>query len=171
MANVFFISDLHFGHKSFLPFRKETHGIDFKDEQVMNEWIIESINSVVRKKRDMLWILGDIAWGSSELHNVGRLNGTKKLIIGNHDKFKTLEYHRYFEKVHGACRHYGLVMTHVPIHPSEMKYRNWSVNVHGHIHHKERDIGFPYINVNMDIIGPKPISLDEIREIIKQNET
>jgi calcineurin-like phosphoesterase family protein len=170
MSNVFFISDLHLGHRSILSFRSEVHKRLFSNENEMNEWIIDNINSVVRPK-DILWILGDLWWGSDSSVLYNQINGRKRAILGNHDNGSILEYHRYFDKIYGVWKKYNFVMSHIPIHPKEMEFRNWGVNVHGHIHHKERDLGFPYINVNMDIIGPKPISLDEIREIIKQNES
>jgi len=170
MTQIFFTSDTHFGHKSFLGYRSEVHKKLFPSEHHMNEFLIESWNSVVRPK-DIVWHLGDVAWGDQHLHYLARCNGRKELILGNHDKLRAKHYLRYFHDLHGIVKKYGVVMSHVPIHPQEMQYKNWSTNVHGHIHHKEKLLKEPeYICVNVDVAGAVPISLDEIRSKIgKQN--
>jgi len=169
MANVFFTSDLHLGHDNLLDFRSHVHGKLFNNSEQMNEWIIEKWNSRVRP-RDLVWVLGDIAWGSDNLHYFAQMNGTKRLILGNHDNFSILEYYREFDKVYGAWKKYGFVMTHVPIHPQEMKYRNWNNNIHGHIHHKEKLLQEPqYICVNIDVRNGLPMSLDEIRDLMSRD--
>lgn len=170
MANVFFISDLHFGHTNLLSFRSGVHNKLFATTEQMNEWLIEKWNSRVRSQ-DLVWVLGDIAWGSDNLHYFAQCNGAKRLILGNHDNFSILEYYREFEKVYGVWKKYGFVMSHVPIHPQEMQYRNWGCNVHGHIHHRDKLLEEPqYICVNVDVRDGLPVSLDEVRDIINIRE-
>lgn len=167
MSNVFFISDLHFNHANLLGFRSEVHKKLFPSTEYMDDWLIAGWNSRVRPK-DLVWVLGDIAWGSVGLSKFAQLNGTKNLIMGNHDKFTIKELLRDFNEIRGVWKKYGFVMSHCPIHPNELQYRNWTCNVHGHIHHREKLLPEPmYINVNVDIIGNVPISLDEIRAKLK----
>lgn len=174
--SIYFISDLHFSHLSFSRFRQEVHPGSFSNINEHDEWLIDNWNSVVRKQRDIVWVLGDIAWNNEGLKRVKQLNGVKNLILGNHDsqRFKVQEFMRYFSSIHGVIRKYDFIMSHCPIHPNELNYHNWHTNVHGHIHHIEKQKKIEeenpgkYINVNVDILGPKPIRLEELRERIKR---
>ena len=174
MANVFFTSDLHFGHENLVTFRNSVHKQGFTCSDDVDEWLIERWNSRIRKRDDIVWVLGDAAWGYDNFHHFARLNGTKKLIMGNHDLEKgnyNIGFKRMmaeFDEVYGVKKKYGFVMSHCPIHPNELEYRNWHTNVHGHIHHIEKCLGEPkYINVNVDVNNGFPLTLDEIREKIK----
>jgi len=171
MSNVFFTSDLHFGHDNLLEFRREVHNNAFPSYiEDMNQWLIEKWNSRVRP-RDTVWVLGDVAWGDENLHYLAQCNGTKNLILGNHDlergDSKLANYQREFEYIGGVKKKYKFVMSHCPIHPLELEHRNWTNNVHGHIHHFDRCLPEPtYINVNVDVNKGLPLSLDEIRKKI-----
>ncbi len=171
MSNsVYFISDLHLGHVNLMKFRRDIHSIDFKDIYEHNDWLVSNWNSVVKRQSDLVWVLGDISWGSQNLHYLAQMNGIKKLIMGNHDRLKITEYFRYFSDVRAYEKKYDFIMSHVPIHPNEMEYRGWKHNVHGHVHHIEKQNVMEqskYFNVNVDIIGPRPIKLEALRERIK----
>jgi calcineurin-like phosphoesterase family protein len=165
MSNIFFTSDLHLGHNRILKFGQRNHD----NIEEMHEAIIKDWNETVRK-RDMVWILGDIAFSLESLSLLDRMNGAKRCILGNHDVFDYTEYQKYFEKVHWFQKKYNLVMTHIPIHPGEFEFRHWTYNIHGHVHDpKKGPIDDPrYINVNIDATGTyKPIPLDEIRKKMK----
>ena len=75
-----FTADLHFGHNFVAGLR----GFDSAEDH--DEFMIGDINSVTNED-DILWILGDIGIRIDEetLDKVGRLNGRKMLISGNHD--------------------------------------------------------------------------------------
>lgn len=167
MAGVFFTSDLHFGHSKIVDFRGQVHNKEFQTVADVDEWIIDSWNSVVRKKDDLVWVLGDIAFTDEGLANFGKLNGRKKLILGNHDMFSIAQLSEHFDAVYGVHKKYDFVMSHVPIHPSCLEYR-WFNNVHGHIHHKHYAINTDahYVNVNIDVIGPYPAHIDQVRSWI-----
>lgn len=167
-GRVFFTSDLHFDHHNLVDFRKGIHNYDFISTKDMNEWIVENHNKVVRKKNDVVWILGDVSWTEHGLEYLKLMNGHKRLILGNHDteRLHIDIYKQYFQSIHGVLKKYGVVMSHVPIHPQELIYR-WTHNVHGHIHHKEKDLEDErYINVNIDVNKGFPTSLEEIRSEI-----
>lgn len=171
MSNVFFTSDLHFGHESIVDFRRSVHGQDFQDAEDVNIWLMDRWNARVRPK-DLVWVLGDVVWGNENLKWLDTLNGTKNLILGNHDLEKghyfLKGYMSKFKEIYGVKKKYGFVMSHVPIHPNELAYRSWKTNVHGHIHHKEKMLEEPeYINVNVDVNSGFPLTLEEIRERIK----
>lgn len=80
MPNTFFIGDTHFEHESILYHCNRP----WPDVESMNEALAGNWNSIVSKK-DTVYILGDFCWKN---HNrwIMRLNGTKHLIMGNHDR-------------------------------------------------------------------------------------
>ena len=143
--SVFFTSDLHFSHKSLLESRSDIHKVLFPNVDHMNEWLVYNWNSQVNK-RDLVWVLGDVSWTEEGLYHLSRCNGHKKLILGNHDKFSVEQYGKYFTKLYGVWKKYKIIMSHIPIHPQELEFRNWPCNIHGHIHHKDRCLGGKYIN-------------------------
>ena|SRR3990167_1029567 len=185
MSNLFFISDLHFGHHNILqmsPSRKILG--DTLEEQHVS--LIDRWNSVVRKK-DTVWVLGDVAvsaWAYRAC--IPQLNGYKKLVRGNHDTLQESEYRRDFGKIFGAigmelfpgC---SVVLTHIPIHTQEMEFR-WRFNIHGHIHEKHVMIGikdtegqecdevpdYRYINVSCEQTNFYPLALEELRLIAQR---
>jgi len=154
-----FCSDPHFGHRNMALKR------NFNDEYHMNEHIIDHWNRIVRKG-DTTWILGDITMEKRDYEILNRLNGFKRVILGNHDMgnhSKTLS--EYVNSIHGMVkiRHkkYGTIfLTHCPVHPSEFDYRI-HYNIHGHVHENTLD-DKRYINVCMENINYKPKTLDEL---------
>jgi calcineurin-like phosphoesterase family protein len=103
-----FTSDTHFGHARII----ELVPRPFKDVPHMDETIIRRWNAVVSPE-DTVYHLGDVALGpiAESLPKVGRLNGYKILVEGNHDrpfmdKHKEAkrqrwlgEYGKYFDEI------------------------------------------------------------------------
>jgi len=157
MSNtLFFISDLHFGHKNIINFAGCHRGGSNVEEH--DEWIIEQWNSVVKKK-DTVYVLGDVAFSREGLAKCSRLLGNKNLILGNHDRYRVEEYSQYFRVRSGIFKHAGHWLTHAPIHSESLRNID---NIHGHMHHKKIDDD-RYINVCVEQVGGVPISIDEIR--------
>lgn len=167
MSIVRFIADLHFGHGN-MAIKRGFTTVEEHDEYIITKW-----NSVVNK-RDITYILGDITMEkTSSYHLLDRLNGTKKVILGNHDKPSHVpELLKYVNSVGGMVQYKGVVLTHCPIHPSELEYR-FPFNVHGHIHDKQvmkMEDGFEviderYICVSCERINYTPKTLDELKNI------
>lgn len=91
MINLFFISDIHFGHDNIIKYANRP----FIDVKEMNEVIINNWNEVV-KDDDLVIIAGDLSLGikKPELAQIMlQLKGKKILIKGNHDKFSNSEYY------------------------------------------------------------------------------
>ena len=89
LPQVWFVSDLHFHHKNILkhcPERANAGGFDPEDVEAHDKWLLEKWNKTIGKK-DIVYILGDFAFGSPEHVKklLGKLNGQKFLILGNHD--------------------------------------------------------------------------------------
>lgn len=82
---VFFTSDLHFGHENVIRFDKRPFmTVDEMDEELIRRW-----NAKVAEG-DLVYVLGDLIWKSKNNDApalLKRLNGSKILIKGNHDRF------------------------------------------------------------------------------------
>lgn len=173
MAETFFIGDTHFGHKGIITFEATKQYRPFATVQEHDEELVRRWNSVVRPK-DIVWHLGDFCFGRANLDIAARLNGDKRLILGNHDHYPTAEYLKYFFKVFGAIEVKGMILTHIPVHPDQMKQRRYTHNIHGHLHTncimRYDDImqieveNECYINVSAEQINLTPISLEELMD-------
>jgi len=157
MSEVFFIADTHFGHKKVIEFEKEHRPfatIEEHDEELVRRW-----NAKVSKK-DSVWVLGDFCFGKKNLEIAGRLNGTKRLILGNHDLYPAADYLKCFTRVCGVVEFDEKILSHIPVHEGQLE-RRYSHNIHGHLHSKALD-DKRYINVSCEQIGLTPISYGEI---------
>ena len=158
MSNVFFIGDLHLGHKNVLKF-EATHGFSSLEER--EGYIIGQWCSCVRKN-DLVFVLGDVAFETEKLEVMLSLPGRKILIRGNHDVFSAMRYLTFFEDIHGImpyrAKSIKAWLSHAPIHPNELRGR---VNIHGHVHYET--IQDPrYVNVSACAVDYKPQSLQEV---------
>ena len=153
--STFFISDPHFHHKNMAIKR------GFSCEEEMNELIIDNWNKTI-SKRDLVYILGDITMEKNNYSILSRLKGEKTVILGNHDKPQHIpELLKYVNKVGGMINYKGnYILTHCPIHPSELDYR-FPYNIHGHCH--ENSLDDPrYINVSCEAINYTPVEFSQI---------
>lgn len=130
---IYYIADLHLGHKNVLRFDNRP----FSDIDEMEEVIVRNWNDRV-KEEDTVYVLGDAFW-KNEANSVmafERLNGHKHLIRGNHDRV-----HGRLGRCWESIEHYReitddetlVVMSHYPI----MFYKNelyGAVMLHGHVH-------------------------------------
>lgn len=163
MSRVFFISDLHFHHKRILEFSptlRDGDSVLEHDHILVTRW-----NSVVRKKTDLVFVLGDVAM-DADMSILSELNGRKKLCRGNHDLYPLNEYLKYFEDVLGIFKYKHHWCSHAPIHPAELR---GCPNIHGHVHsnsirdaYGERDKR--YINVCCEVNRGYPIPFDDIKD-------
>lgn len=94
---IYLTGDLHFNHKRILnTMQTRMHFLDMNE---MNNYLINSINSVVTD-RDSLYILGDVGLYiyKDDLRDIiMNLNGQIRLVMGNHDminSFRELESER-----------------------------------------------------------------------------
>lgn len=185
MPNTFLASDTHLGHRLMVETRPWAT-LEEHDEAIIENW-----NKVVGKN-DVVWHLGDVVMNHNKLSLAARLNGRKKLVMGNHDTHPISEYLEIFEEVRGSKELAGMILTHIPIHPWQLK--RWGTNVHGHLHKTvvmlsvdENELLYEdhgciethyapipepdprYICVSMEQINYTPISLEEVREKIISN--
>lgn len=168
MSERYVISDTHFGHSNILTFTTDA-GVPmrvFESVEAMDEHMIDRWNAVV-KPGDVVYHLGDVAIPRSGLQQLSRLNGRKRLIKGNHDIFKLKDYTPYFEDILSYKLRDNLFMSHIPVHPTELRYE-W-VNIHGHTHSNNTFdyFGPRYFNVSVEMIDYTPMEWSILRERVK----
>ena len=140
-----------------------------------DEAMIERHNKRV-KPEDRVYFVGDFCFSKKHIHKVGRMNGRKVLIKGNHDTLELKEYLPYFDDIRGVHQFDGMVITHIPVHPDSLS--RWGYCVHGHLHANrvtrrkepwdeimgDSEIDPRYFNVSVEQINYTPISLEEIKK-------
>lgn len=134
MPSVWLISDTHFGHEKTCTVFKREDGTPlrpFSSAEEMDEAMIQRWNDRVRPN-DKVYHLGDVVISRKFLSVLGRLNGDKVLIRGNHDIFKLEDYTQYFRDVRGYHVMNGLILSHVPVHTDSLA--RFGANIHGHLH-------------------------------------
>ena len=177
---IFVFSDPHFCQDSINTFK----GWDgepmrpFADAAEGDEEMIRRCNEIVRPQ-DHLYILGDISMKRYGIAKVGRMNGHKRLVFGNHDIYKPSDYLPYFEKFCGSRVLDGLLLTHYPVHPSNLPTvgtkKHW-INCHGHIHRSMGPdryfevYGPRYYNVSCEMTDYRPVELGELKERIARQQ-
>lgn len=159
MSRLWFGSDFHLGHKNIEKFRSPlVSSMEENNKRIIQDWK----NTVTKK--DIIFILGDFCF-DKELFDSLDLPGYKKYLIrGNHDRFQTSQYLKFFDEIEGLFKYKNMWLSHAPIHPSELRGK---VNIHGHTHFHtmpEKE----YLNICPEQLWPKYgrclISLEEIRE-------
>lgn len=134
MPSVWLISDTHFGHEKTCTVFKREDGSPlrpFSSAEEMDEFMVKAWNERV-KPNDKVYHLGDVVISRKFLSVLGRLNGDKVLIRGNHDIFKLEDYTQYFRDIRGYHVMNGMILSHVPIHSDSMA--RFGTNIHGHLH-------------------------------------
>lgn len=178
---IWFSSDHHFFHENIIKFCKRP----FHTVQEMNEHMVEEHNKLV-KANDHWYCLGDVTMlrdnKGSGLNILRRMNGHKRLILGNHDHYSMKFYLEHFGKVMAMNMFDGMRFTHIPIHPNSMG--SAKANIHGHIHNNTtqdgKPVNFPpviyekdgknfvkpYINLSVEVINYRPVSLEEVKQMV-----
>ena len=160
----FITSDFHIGHPNCAVKHRGFDSVEHQSEVIRNNWLSQVT------KHDKVFIVGDVGYNkdASVLSFFNDLPGAKHIIMGNHDQCSIEEYLKVFYKISGMINYKMFVITHAPIHPSELRGR---INIHGHLHDKVVMLnGIPderYINANVDVNGYRLLNLDLLVEKYK----
>lgn len=169
---IWVTSDTHYNHARIIEFidyngnRTRT----FDTVQQMNECLLDHWNDRV-KPGDIVYHLGDVMFGDKEYFQTmwPKFNGSKRLIVGNHDDIKYLSSGSFFKKVMmwRMFPEHNILLSHVPLHPSSLfRGKNSDapmLNIHGHIHTMDSPEG-PYRNVCVEKTNYYPIELEELAQ-------
>jgi len=153
MSRVFMISDLHINHKNMVKKR------GFAKPDDMWQLIKYNWNQTVHKK-DKVYILGDLTMETADYSWLDELNGRKVVVLGNHDLEKhSRELLNYVDNVVGCMKYKKFILTHIPIHESEVD--RFKGNIHGHIHEKIL-VDTRYFNVCCEVVDYRPVLFEDI---------
>jgi len=164
-GNVFITSDSHFGHANMLRFKREdgTPVRDFASVEEMDETMVANWNAIVRPG-DRVYHLGDIAMAKSQIATLGRCNGKKHLIKGNHDIFTLKDYLPFVYNISSFKKMDGAALSHFPIHPGSLG--RFGLNLHGHTHHQCLDDD-RYVNMCVEMTNYTPVPWDDVQRVIR----
>jgi len=196
IGSTFFTSDWHCFHEKVIEFDNRP----FKNISHMHEVLINNYNACVRDN-SICYFLGDFAMGNVEKAQsiVKRLNGTKVIILGNHDRNAVAMQRIGFDiAVYSASLVIGgklVTMTHCPLRGilredvstmrnsvegdnwhGERKHQNFSVpdygqfHLHGHCHKtSEEKILGKQWDVGVRANDYRPVSSSQIESWIAQS--
>jgi len=187
---MWFTSDTHFFHKNVIRFCNRP----FSSLEEMHEILISNWNNRVRGK-EKIFIAGDLSFGNKANTKsiLDRLNGYKILVRGNHDGYSTKSYFNIGidDVIENEFIDLGkgkrVLISHFPYYPTKDDIKKYKQNtdkeldtrymhkrifdngidflLHGHVHNSWK-INDRQINVGVDVWDYKPISLDQIRNLI-----
>ncbi len=163
MSKVYFISDTHFGHASIIKYCKRP----FSSAQEMDAMLIKYWNETV-EPNDTVYHVGDFAFDRHPEKYLNRLNGTKHLIQGNHDKQPSIKQgwasiNDYREiRVEGQI----IILLHYAMRVWNKSHRG-SWMLYGHSHGTlPDDINALSIDVGVDNHNYHPISFNDVKRIM-----
>jgi calcineurin-like phosphoesterase family protein len=161
----YFTADWHLGHERLvLKYCKRP----FPTIRTHDKALPKNANSVLTEN-DILYMLGDLTLAGHDYLNVftkiiQKINGTKILILGNHDDFSWRNYIKMgFDSVHSELYlpQHDLYLTHDPKNAIKDMSKTWLC---GHVHTHWKKIS-NMINVGVDQWDMKPVSIEEINKI------
>jgi calcineurin-like phosphoesterase family protein len=163
--STFLTADTHFGHASII----RNCNRPFADVAEMDDALIERWNAVVHP-RDVIWHLGDFGYGDeARIAKIFHaLNGTKKLILGNHDLDDKGRVSKAIDRLPWASVSHAAEIKHDGQRISLSHYAGltWSAEHHGAYqafgHSHGRLLGLPgSVDVGVDAQNYAPISVEE----------
>lgn len=154
------IADLHLGDDTICGGGMGAPGASrrpFRDADEMAREIVHRWNEAVQPD-DMVYLLGDVGRGG-HVRTLRNLNGRKHLVAGNRDNICAVARSDLFETVAIARWLPGFLLTHIPVHHSQLRGR--MINVHGHLHRASiRDPRYRCVSVEQT--NYSPVRLDSL---------
>ena len=181
-----FTSDHHFGHHNVIKYCDRP----FTSTQQMDEMMVLKWNETVLPN-DEVYYLGDFAMHPVVVSKIlPCLNGTKYLIMGNHDRcfkgnsdrwklhYTDAGFERLLRETQIEIANQLVRLHHFPYqNPNDPDQRYFDYRpkndgrwlLHGHVHNRWK-IQNRQINVSVEVWDYKPVSLAEIENIIKRGQ-
>lgn len=181
---IHFISDTHWGHTNIIKYSNRP----FTSVEEMNEALVKNWNERVQQD-DIVYHLGDFAFSQYDAlkRTARRLNGTKHLILGNHDK--AIIQHR--EELLSS-KTFASIQNYLELkYASEMfvlfhygqrvwnKSHHGSIHLYGHSHGslppfgKSVDVGVDSKEITGSVKSAadyRPVSVDEVIAYMKKRD-
>ena len=176
MSNTYFCADWHLFHFNIIEYTNRP----YKTIEQMHTGMQSMHNDVVSPK-DEVWNLGDVSMLSSEYvgkvrKEVNKFNGTKHLVIGNHDEWRASSYENAgFWTAHTAFwfpyKEFTFYLMHDPAKYTILENDPKAIMLCGHIHNLFKHL-LPekrIINVGVDVWDFIPVSFDQILSLLREN--
>jgi len=170
---VWLISDTHFDHTNIIRYCKRP----FVGIEEMNEYIVQQWRCTVALN-DIVYFLGDMAFGRGSRNPrwwATRLSGKITWIKGSHDK--GIRPTSIIDGVEGVvlsetivCNGIEFMLVHDTLNAGVNGWQGWVI--HGHNHDNQPHFSWVRrrVNVSVEVIDYKPISLANIvREVESDN--
>ena len=164
MAKDFFVADTHFGGENIIRYENRP----FANAAEMDEKLIENWNRIVSEE-DTVYVLGDFsdyADVKKETEILAQLNGTKILVMGNHDAHRTPQEWR--DLGFAECFSMPVIyknffmLSHEPLYiNSNMPYANFYGHVHANPSYK--DASRQSVCVSVERIDYTPVEFGVLR--------
>jgi calcineurin-like phosphoesterase family protein len=176
METIWFTADYHHAHPKIVdicnrPTTREDH----------EEWLVREVHNKWIQKNHVVYLLGDLSFANrtSTEKFLNRLNGSKFMILGNHDKssanlpqfqqisqIKDFTFSQFGLNIHIALCHYPLASWNRKPHGA------WHLYGHVHGRYKLPGLAFDVGIDNSDIHqfpggGWRPINLYEVCQIMQ----
>lgn len=156
MTTTFFIADTHFGHENIIKYEPVLRPFATIEEH--NEELIKRWNAKVTPN-DTVWHLGDVLFKQPSFSILSRLNGMKRLVLGNHDHFPMALYAEHFVEIRGCLAFKKYILTHIPV--DRCQFPRFEGNIHGHLHSEKIEGGFHHC-VSVEQTDLAPIAFEEL---------
>ena len=176
MPERFFTADWHLFHKNIDFYCNRKQG----NLNKMHDTLLRNHNSVV-KPEDEVWVIGDITMMSPEYAQrakklIERFNGTKHLVLGNHDEWKPHTYEANgFWTVHTAMwfpyKDFTFYLAHDPAKYTIIHNDPEAIMLCGHVHQLFQHLlpSRRIINVGVDAWDLSPVSFTQILELLREH--
>jgi calcineurin-like phosphoesterase family protein len=166
----FLSADHHLDHVKILEYCSRP----FSTIEAMNRAIVERHNAVVGQQ-DTTYMLGDFALARPDRIQqlLGQMNGRKILIMGNHDHYtlaraRSVGFSEVYRRMEIHSRAVRFLLTHESERtPLDVQPLDWVLC--GHVHGRWRIKG-RRINVGVDVWDFRPVSLDQVCELVHELE-
>lgn len=162
----YLISDTHFDHENIITYENRP----FDNVSEMNNQLISLWNETVSDS-DVVIHMGDFAMAQQERTEkiMSKLNGNIILLRGNHDQGTISEYtfpYPYVESMTTQHKGYKYYCCHnksdIPSY-----WKHWKLIGHQHSNIPFIDYKNKEINLSVEVIGYKPLSLDTLDTCLK----
>jgi calcineurin-like phosphoesterase family protein len=184
-GQVWYTSDLHFGHQKLAEMRG-FNTFEEHDQEIVARWNAEV------DPGDSVWVLGDACMNARELPTVGELNGFKHLVTGNHDQCwpghaRAERYQRMWLEFFQTIQNYGtrkvdgtrFLLSHFPYagdHTEKQRHVQYRLRdeglplVHGHIHSAEiyNRLRPRQVHVGLDAWQLRPVSQEQVVSLVRE---
>lgn len=186
MSNIWFSSDMHYGHFNIIRLCNRP----FASLEEMHRELISRWNDKVQPL-DIVYIIGDFSFMQETQTRkiLNSLNGIKHLILGNHDKESKLPKDCFAsiqtKLMFSLFQNNDTLLCHYPYKgtPEELQDANdkgYKIKylerrpedkggylIHGHTHDKGWQVKRKMINVSVEQWNYTPVHIDEIRTLFK----